>query len=100
MKRHVKLVTLAAAGALGALGALGVLAATGAAGPSIDLTPVPHANAKVTGMSAPNRLSPELQAVVWAQGANPVENPSNHVVAYGSQYNGRFLPMPNGAVKP
>ena len=96
MKRRMKVVAAAAAG----LTVLGAFAAAGAAGPSIDLTSVPFANAKVAGRSAPNLVSPELQDVAWAQGSNPVENPSNSVVAYGYLGTGTFLPVPSSFVSP
>ena len=44
-------------------------------------------------MSRPNILSPELQDVVWAQGSNPVENPSNGISYYGYDDRGTFLPL-------
>jgi hypothetical protein len=97
MRKRTKLVTLATGASLAAVG---ILAASGAAGPSISLTPVANANAKTTGYSRPNILSPELQDIVWAQGSNPVENPSNGIVAYGYDGNGTFLPVPNGFVPP
>jgi Alkaline phosphatase PhoX len=96
MKRRTKVLAAAAA----SLTALGALAAAGAAGPSIDLTPVTFANAKVAGRSAPNLVSPELQDVAWAKGSNPVENPSNNVVAYGYLGTGTFLPVPRSFVSP
>ena len=40
----------------------------------VGLTGVPSAVAKAAGVTAANVLSPELIAVVAAQGANPVEN--------------------------
>ena len=55
-----------------------------------------NAKPRYAGIAAPNLLSPELQDVAWAQGSNPVENPSNGVVAYGYD-DGTFLPVPSGA---
>ena len=89
-----------------AAASLAVLAATGAAGPSISLSPVASANAKTSGLSRPNVLSPELQDVTWAQGSTPVENPSNGISYYGydgdgstSPVNlGTFLPVPSAYV--
>ena len=75
--------------------ALGV--AAGTAGPSVSFTNVPNANTKVAGFSRPNLLSPELQEIVWAQGSNPVENPSNGVSAYGYDDGAPFVPVPSGA---
>ncbi len=91
MKRRTKLLS-AAAGV--SLAAVGILAATGAAGPSISLTPVPNANEKTAGLSRPNLISPELQQVLWAQGANKVENPSNGISYYGYDDGGTFVPVP------
>jgi hypothetical protein len=66
------------------------------------LTGVPSAVAKSPGVTAPNRLSPELIAVVAAQGANPVENPmvlpggdpAVSVTHYGYDSDGPLLPAP------
>ena len=81
-----------------AAASLAVLAATGAAGPSISLTHVPSANAKTSGYSRPNVLSPELQDVTWAQGSTPVENPSNGISYYGYDDGNTFLPVPSAYV--
>jgi hypothetical protein len=95
MKRRTKLLS-AAAGV--SLVAVGILAATGAAGPSLSLTPVPNANEKTAGLSRPNLISPELQQVLWAQGANKVENPSNGISTYGYDDAGTFVPVPGSYV--
>src|SRR5262249_2857287 len=47
------------------------------------LTPVPKANPKVTGVSAPNVLSVELAEVIRAQGSMALENPQEWAVFYG-----------------
>ena len=91
MEKRTKLVA-AVAGA--SLAAVGVLAATGAAGPSTSLANVAAPNAKASGMSAPNILSPELQQVLWAHGSMKVENPSNGVSTYGYDDGSTFLPLP------
>lgn len=72
MIRTAALTLLPIAAALGALNAT--------AG---GLTGVPSANAKVTGQSAPNILSPELDEVIAAQGSLPLENPSDEFKFYG-----------------
>jgi hypothetical protein len=68
----------------------------------IGLSAVPAAVAKVTGTPAPNVLSPELDAVVAAQGSNPVENPlvlpvgepAVSVTHYGYDSDGPLVPAP------
>jgi hypothetical protein len=47
------------------------------------LTHVPGANPKQPGLVTPTQLSPELQQIVRAAGANPVENPSPGITHYG-----------------
>ena len=48
----------------------------GGAGASADQpTGVPNANPKVTGVTSPTALSPELAQIARAQGSTPVENP-------------------------
>jgi hypothetical protein len=47
------------------------------------LTHVPSANPKIVGVTSPTVLSPELAQVIRAQGAMPVENPSDAVSHYG-----------------
>jgi hypothetical protein len=66
------------------------------------LTGVPVAAAKVAGVTVPSALSPELLAVVAAQGANPVENPmvlpvgdpAVSVTHYGYDSDGPLVPAP------
>src|SRR5215813_663496 len=66
----------------------------------VGLTGVPSANAKAVGVTIPNALSPELMAVVAAQGANPVENPmvlpvgdpAVSVTHYGYDSDGPLMP--------
>src|SRR3569833_2726846 len=58
------------------------------------LTPVPSANPKSPGFSAPNVLSPELQEAIQAQGAMKLENPDPAVGYYGYDSNGPLLPLP------
>src|SRR5262249_17534986 len=64
--------------------------------PGDTLTSVPAANPKTPGIVAPNVLSPELRETVLAQGAVPVENPTDWATHYG--YNGDdglpFVPLP------
>jgi uncharacterized protein DUF839 len=47
------------------------------------LTGVPAANPKITGVTLPTVLSPELAQIVAAQGSTPVENPGAFVKYYG-----------------
>ena len=69
---------------------------------SIGLTGVPSAAHKLAGVPVPNALSPELVAVIAAQGANPVENPmvlpvgepAVSVTHYGYHSDGPLLPAP------
>ena len=71
-------------------------------GRSVGLTGVPSANPKAAGVTVPNALSPELMAVVAAQGANPVENPmvlpvgepAVSVTHYGYDSDGPLIPAP------
>jgi len=44
---------------------------------------VPTANTKTTGLTAPNKLAPELAAVALAQGSTPLENPRDGIGYYG-----------------
>ena len=56
---------------------------------AINLTHVPNANQKVTGMAAPNILSPELIEVALAQGSTRLENSSALTSYYGYINDGR-----------
>ena len=65
------------------------------------LTPVPNANNKIVGQSAPNGLSPELTEAVVAEGSNRLENPAVVTVPgggtvslpyYGYNGDGPFVP--------
>ena len=47
------------------------------------VTPVPAANPKLAGVSSPSILSPELIAVIRAQGSMRVENPTASVIYHG-----------------
>ena len=58
----------------------GLFAATALA---VPLTPVPNANNKIVGQSAPNGLSPELTEAVVAEGSNRLENPAAVTVSGG-----------------
>lgn len=62
------------------------------------LTPVLNANTKVTGMSAPNVLSPELIETIVARGNMALENPTADYTFYGYDNNGTMLPT-NPALK-
>ena len=71
-------------------------------GSRVGLTGVASATAKSPGVAAPNALSPELIAVVAAQGANRVENPmvlpigdpAVSVTHYGYDSDGPLIPAP------
>jgi hypothetical protein len=65
---------------------------------SANLTAVPFANPKVTGMVAPTILSPELAQIVLAQGATKLENTSSTFAFYGYNGDGSMVPAP-GAVQ-
>jgi hypothetical protein len=78
------------------VGAAGIGVAVGTAGPGLSFTGVPDANTKSPGFARPNMLSPELQQVVWAQGSNPIENPSNGVSYYGYDDGAPFVPVAGG----
>jgi hypothetical protein len=68
----------------------------------IGLTDVPSAATKAAGVTSPNVLSPEIVAVVAAQGSNPVENPqvlpigspAVSVTHYGYDSDGPLVPAP------
>ncbi len=59
------------------------LALNGAAALAQQLTHVPSANPKAPGVTSATVLSPELAQIVRAQGAMPVENPSDVIRYYG-----------------
>jgi hypothetical protein len=59
------------------------LALGGATAQAQHLTHVPSAQPKITGVTSPTVLSPELAQVVAAQGSMPVENPTGPVKYYG-----------------
>jgi hypothetical protein len=61
----------------------GALAAVGALAEAANLTPVPTAQPKIKGNTAPNVLSPELAEKMVAQGSTPLENPSADFPFYG-----------------
>lgn len=63
------------------------------------LTPVPNANPKVTGMAAPNVLSPELIETIVARGNMPLENPTAAYTFYGYDNNGTMLPSNTTTLK-
>jgi hypothetical protein len=56
---------------------------------SLELTNVPTANGKSVGSAPPNRLSPELQEVAWAQGSVALENADGPVAFYGYLADGK-----------
>lgn len=80
--------------AVAACAALAVVTfGSGAALKPGDLTPVPTANTKAAGYDPPNRLSPELQELRWAQGSSKLENPEPGVVSwYGYDDDGPMVP--------
>jgi hypothetical protein len=59
---------------------------------AFDLTHVRNANTKVVGSARANALSIELEEVVVARGANPLENPGANVAHYGYSTNGPMVP--------
>jgi len=64
------------------------------------LTHVPSANPRIAGVTVPTRLSQELAQIAAAQGALPVENPTDAVKYYG--YLGdqpNLLPAPGSNVE-
>ncbi|MFO1105093.1 MAG: DUF839 domain-containing protein [Amaricoccus sp.] len=78
-----------------ALGAATALIPAAVLAGDIALTPVPAAMPKVTGAPAPTNLSPQLIAIVVAQGAMPLENPTPLLAAYGYAADGPMLPAAN-----
>ena len=73
--------TLAAA--LVAVTGATVTAGVATAQNGLTLTNVATANPKATGLTSPNRLSPEVVEVSKAQGSMPVENPRDGIGYYG-----------------
>jgi hypothetical protein len=65
-----------------------------------NLTHVPNANQKMTGMVAPNILSPGLIEVVVAQGSTRLENPSPLTSYYGYINDGPMLPTAGATQNP
>ena len=65
------------------LAAAGVVVATAAGVAFAAVSDVPTANQKAAGYAAPNRLSQDLQEVVWAQGSTKLENSSDIIGWYG-----------------
>jgi hypothetical protein len=61
-------------------------------GLSLGFAGVPAAMPRVTGMSSPNALSPELIETILAQGSNPLENPTTTIASYGFDADGPFVP--------
>jgi hypothetical protein len=87
-----------------AVGAVALATATLAAGAVVEAsspnwTPVPSAQTKAAGMTAPNALPPELADIVVAQGANALENPAGLVTSYGYYGDGTFVPGPGGTTE-
>jgi hypothetical protein len=79
---------------IGGVAATGAVVAASLAGPSVDFTNVPAANAKTPGYDPPNVLSPQLQEIEWARGSTPLENGIASVVKeYGYDDNGPNLPV-------
>lgn len=62
-----------------------LLAAAGTANGAAELrlSSAGAANPKAPGLTSPNRLSPELAAIVRAQGSGLVENPQDGIGYYG-----------------
>ena len=63
-----------------------------------DLTHVPTANPKMTGIASTTILSPELAQIVQAQGSTKLENGTATFPYYGYNGDGPMLPAP-GAVQ-
>ena len=83
------------AAVLAAIAGAAVASAVGASawGSDLDFTHVPTANPKAAGLATPNRLSPELQEVIAAQGSVKLENPDGAIAYYGYQADGKpFVP--------
>jgi Bacterial protein of unknown function (DUF839) len=78
------------AGAAAVAAGVALVAQPATALPGLHLSDV-AANAKVTGATAPNVLSPQLAEVVAAQGATPLENPDGIVTNYGYLDDGPFV---------
>lgn len=73
-------------------GASALAVALGASTVHAQLTPVPSANPKTVGLTAPNALSPELVEVIVAQGSMPLENGTAAFPHYGYDGNGPHVP--------
>jgi hypothetical protein len=71
------------------IAALAVTVGVAAHASELDFTHIPTANGKATGYAPPNRLSPELAEIAWAQGSTTLENPDGVVKYYGYLDDGR-----------
>jgi hypothetical protein len=83
------------AAAVGLVAGTAVVLAVGASGwgNDLDLANVATANEKAVGYAPPNRLSPELQEIILAQGSSKLENPDGVIAYYGYQADGKpFVP--------
>jgi hypothetical protein len=81
--------------AVGLVAGTAVVLAVGASGwgNDLDLANVATANEKAVGYAPPNRLSPELQEIILAQGSSKLENPDGMIAYYGYQADGKpFVP--------
>ncbi|TCO55705.1 alkaline phosphatase PhoX [Actinocrispum wychmicini] len=100
-RRHVVTTTIAGvASLLVVAAAISASASTddagldgGRHGGGLRLTPV-GANAKTTGVTVPNSLSPELTEQQVAEGARRLENPTTDISFYGYRGDGPLLPAP------
>jgi hypothetical protein len=91
-RRHV-------AGALAVL-AIGAIATVAVAHDNPALSDAGPANTKVTGISSPDKLSPQLRESSVAQGSTPLENPSAAIGHYGYYSDGQMVPAPGALQSP
>ena len=84
------------AAALAGVAALG--ATTFASGPA--LTDAGSANTKATGISSPDKISPQWRETTVAQGSNALENPSALTGYYGYYNDGPMVPAPGAVQSP
>ena len=60
--------------------------------PGTPVNAVPTAQPKAVGIAPPDVVSPGLQLVPRAEGADPLENPSGDLAFYGYKNNGTMVP--------
>ena len=93
MLRHRSKGTLRLYAAAAGASAVAVIVATGIGGAATPgLTPVPNAQPKSAGVSAPTAISPELALIERARGSMKLENGTTDIPYYGYDGDGPMVP--------